>query len=205
MSSTPTPTLPPPASDDGDLERDSKAIDAYWRRARSLRLRQHDENSSFMDSDFWRPVVLGFVGGGMIGSMLGVTDFFSNLRSQAASGATGAVARMFLNATSAKGLACSGCVGKSSLAGPREAGLTSRLVQVLWRISVQRDAAGQVRHCVRVVVVVSSSWRCCRPGSLCSFSVSPCTCPVLCSAGRDGPNRPPSYHGADARGGCREP
>tara|TARA_Y100000780_G_scaffold162228_2_gene147039 strand:+ start:398 stop:1150 length:753 start_codon:yes stop_codon:yes gene_type:complete len=56
------------------MEELREEVDAHWAKMKAIRLQQADRNESVMDSDFWRPVVMGFVGGSFIGTAVGLSE-----------------------------------------------------------------------------------------------------------------------------------
>jgi len=61
-------------ADDESLADARQDVERYWAKMKAIRLQQADKNESVMDSDIWRPVVMGFVGGSFIGSAVGLSE-----------------------------------------------------------------------------------------------------------------------------------
>ena len=125
------PEVEVPAQRERDEARD--AVRAHWKKMRDLRLQKKDSNASMMDSDFWRPVVMGFVGGSLIGSTVGfgervgfsrlaalravpgrlppptlAAEFLSNIRAHVGTGGgADAVASKLMRLCASRAFACS--------------------------------------------------------------------------------------------------
>lgn len=68
--------------DETSMEELRADVDAHWAKMKAIRLQQADRNESVMDSDFWRPVVMGFVGGSFIGTAVGLSELKATRRAR---------------------------------------------------------------------------------------------------------------------------
>ncbi|KAA0149214.1 hypothetical protein FNF29_06101 [Cafeteria roenbergensis] len=103
--------------DEASMEELREEVDAHWAKMKAIRLQQADRNESVMDSDFWRPVVMGFVGGSFIGTAVGLTEFLVNARKIAQKVGNAGVPRHLVNSCASKALACSGFFGVYQVTG----------------------------------------------------------------------------------------